>query len=98
MTFDLAGLDAIHAQAIMIYSITDQALMTIGSQVRRSCRDRGRFPQVSFDHQMAVRSVIDPHFVQIEFVVDADAQEIVGDAGIEGRGPRIRGRRCDGEG
>jgi hypothetical protein len=47
---------------------------------------------------MAVRSVIDPHFVQIEFVVDADAQEIVGDAGIEGRGPRIRGRRCDGEG
>ena len=51
----------------------------------------------SIDRQMAIRSVIDSYFVQIELVVDADAQNVVGDAGIEGRGPRIRGRRCDGE-
>jgi hypothetical protein len=44
----------------------------------------------SFDRQMAIRSVIDRYFVQIEFVVDADAQDL-GDAG-KGRGRRIRGR------
>jgi hypothetical protein len=46
---------------------------------------------------MVVPSVIAPDVVWIELVVDADAQDLVGDAGIEGSGPRIRGRRCDGE-
>src|SRR6516165_3097402 len=46
---------------------------------------------------MAVRSVIDPYVGCIEFVVGADAQEIVGDAGIEGhRGRRIQCRRRNG--
>ena len=46
---------------------------------------------------MAVRSVIDPYVGCIEFVVGADAQDVVGDAGIEGhRGRRIQCRRWDG--
>src|SRR6516165_5201475 len=51
----------------------------------------------SFDHPMVVRSVIEPQVVRIEFVVDADAQEVVGDAGIEGdRGRRTRRWRWNG--
>jgi hypothetical protein len=38
-----------------------------------------------------------PEFVRIELVVDADAQEVVGDAGVEcRRGCRERCRRWDG--
>src|SRR6516162_6587854 len=41
--------------------------MTIWSRVRRSCTGPWAFPNVAFDHQMAVRSIIGPDFVRIEF-------------------------------
>src|SRR6516165_2014715 len=68
-------------QVARCYNVTYQALVTIGP----SCRRRN------------LRSVIGPYAGRIEFVVDADAQEIVGDPGIEGhRGRRPRRWRWNG--
>ena len=42
--------------------------MTIWSRVRRSCTGPWAFANVSFDHQMAVRSVVESDFVRIELI------------------------------
>src|SRR5262245_16284393 len=70
-------------QVTRCYNVTYQVPVTIRPSRRRR----------------SLHSVIDPYVVRIEFVVDADAQEIVGDAGIEGdRGRRTRRWRWNGRG
>src|SRR5258708_4406440 len=71
--------------------------MTIWSRKAPIAHEIAGVSKRPFDHSMVARSVIDPEFVWIEFVVDADAQEIVGDAGIEAHcGRRTQRRRWDG--
>src|SRR5262249_41927126 len=65
---------ATRCQVARRYNVTYQVLVTIRPSRRRR----------------SLKSVIDPYVVPIEFVVDADAQDVLGDAGIEGhRGRRI---------